>query len=134
MTLQHALADLFGGDTQTTIAARLAGAGLAVDQTKVSRWLRGATDPRLAELPTIEDAYGKPRGWILARAGFVEMPGVEPVKQPDAPSATLEQRVTAVEGQLRELLTLVQVKALAAEGVELAAVESSRPKRRARRA
>ena len=111
------------------LSMRAAAAAGGISPTAWSDLEAGKHPPTPATQRKIATALQWPIDWLDVVAA-----GGEPIKQPDAPSATLEQRVTAVEGQLRELLTLVQVKALAAEGVELAAVESSRPKRRARRA
>ena len=105
MSIAHALSDLFAGRTQTEVTRLLAEDGFKVDQTKVSRWLRG-TEPRLTELALIEHAFDKPKGWILARAGFADMPGVEPISSP-AGAAAGEPSLAAEVAQLRrDLLAL----------------------------
>lgn len=109
MRIAQALRDLFGERTQATIAEELTAAGLPVDQTKVSRWLRGATEPRLAELAAVEDAVGKPRGWILARAGYVAMPGVDPLTPPDASGEPgIEKRVSDLEHDVAAILEVLR--------------------------
>lgn len=99
-----ALRDLFGKSTQSEIAARLRARGLVVDQTKVSRWLRG-TLPDLADLAVMEAEFGQRKGWVLARAGVVDLPDVESLSQPVEAVAPqwLVARLDALDGELRAL-------------------------------
>ena len=43
-------------------------------QPRISAWVGGKNRPSLETIAAIEDATGRPRGWILERAGFVAMP------------------------------------------------------------
>lgn len=114
MAMAQALSDLFAGRTQAEIAAHLSAAGFPIEQTKVSRWVRGATEPRLDEVAAVEQAMGRPRGWLLARAGYAELPGVEPVTPPAAAHAAVHAdtdrriaKLTAEVSQLRDWLVVV---------------------------
>lgn len=53
--------------TQKQLAATL-----GVEQQTVSLWSTGKTEPRPPMQNRIEDACGRPHGWILRRAGFVD--------------------------------------------------------------
>lgn len=56
--------------TQKRLAALL-----QVDQTTISKWYVGTTEPDLSRVAQIEDACGVPRGTILTRAGLVTLEG-----------------------------------------------------------
>jgi transcriptional regulator with XRE-family HTH domain len=47
---------------------------IGTHQSRVSAWVGGKNRPSLETIAAIEDATGRPRGWILERAGFVAMP------------------------------------------------------------
>lgn len=68
MELHEAIRQAYTGRLrQIDLAERL-----GVDQTAISRWARGANRPQLEELAAIEEACGRPRGYILRLAGFVD--------------------------------------------------------------
>lgn len=71
MRVAQALRELFGDVTQSSVAEKLTACGMPTEQTKVSAWLRGRV-PDIEQMNTIEECYGKPRGWIYARSGFVD--------------------------------------------------------------
>lgn len=132
MSIAHALAALFGGDTQTQIAQRLTAAGVPVEQTRVSRWLRGVTVPTLDDLAQIEAAYSKPRGWLLATAGLIDVRALSDVEAVSSPSDArtaepeLAARVATLSALLDEVLAgavdrSVQVKQYGAEMLKWAA-------------
>jgi hypothetical protein len=77
VTITKALNELWprGRFSQQEIADKLTAAGLPTDQTKVSAWLRYRV-PEPDQLAAIEDAYEIPRGWLLYRAGFIDLPGL----------------------------------------------------------
>lgn len=56
------------GLSQTELAERV-----GMDQTTVSRLARGVRPPTTIELVELEHAAGRPRGWVLARAGLLEV-------------------------------------------------------------
>lgn len=56
------------GLSQTQIADALDG----VDQPAVSKWARGERPPPLWVLPAIDELCGKPRGYVLRLAGYVD--------------------------------------------------------------
>lgn len=62
------------GFTQAQLAERM-----GVDQTTISRLANGrwgeAGGPTPDLLAKIEEAAGRPRGWILVQAGYVQAPG-----------------------------------------------------------
>lgn len=72
MVLHEAIREAFAGKglTQVQLAQRM-----GVDQTTVSRLANGkwgeAGGPAPDVLAKIEDAAGRPRGWILVRAGYL---------------------------------------------------------------
>lgn len=103
MSVQQALRTLFGSDTQAQIAERLTARGIPTDQTKVSRWLRGQTVPRADELATIEWAYDKPAGWVLATAGFVDIAALVALSTPRSGDGPIdEQRTRLASGMMAE--------------------------------
>ena len=110
MPITAVLRELFAHKTQTVIASELTLLGLTVDQTKVSAWMR-SRQPSLDEVAVIERWAGKPRGWVLARAGYVDMADVVAVTRLDVgPSAEqqaqvvelLSQNVTRLSAQVGE--------------------------------
>lgn len=59
--------------SQTDLARRLTARGWAVDQSRVSKWVRGVGEPHaLLIYPAIEDECGVPKGTIFRRAGLVD--------------------------------------------------------------
>lgn len=50
---------------------------LGVDQTTVSRWVRGSREPQLHRIVQLEDVCGLPRGQVLLWAGLVDMETVQ---------------------------------------------------------
>ena len=69
MTLGQALRLARGKLTQREV-----GQLLGVDQGTVSHWEKGKGQPELDQIAAIEEAAGRPRGFTLIAAGFVEMP------------------------------------------------------------
>jgi transcriptional regulator with XRE-family HTH domain len=55
--------------TQVQLAGRL-----GVTQNTISRWSTGESEPSFREVAEIERTCGRPRGFILRAAGFVEEP------------------------------------------------------------
>ncbi len=47
---------------------------LGVDQPTVSRWESDKTRPTLEQISAFEEAVGRPKGFCLIAAGYVEMP------------------------------------------------------------
>lgn len=61
------------GLTQVDLADRLQQRGWAkVTQSQISKWVRGVSVPPLDILPDVDAACGKPRGYVLRHAGYVE--------------------------------------------------------------
>lgn len=57
---------------------------LGVDQGQVSRWVRDKATPSVTRLFAIEDAAGRPRGFIMRAAGYLtDEPTVEEVLEAD---------------------------------------------------
>lgn len=67
MNIGEAIRHAYGTSTQADLAA-----ALGVTQGAVSKWVRGDLSPSLEQLAAIEVATGRPRGFILRCAGFVE--------------------------------------------------------------
>ena len=108
--LTAVLRELFSSKTQTTIATELTELGLKADQTKVSAWTRGR-QPTLDQLAVIERWAGKPRGWVLARAGYASMPGVDAIEAPAAQSAdmvTIAAQLAALQASISSLAERVE--------------------------
>lgn len=130
VTLAHALRDLFGALPQTEIAARLTEGGHPVDQTKVSRWLRGETEPSLDEIAIVENIFGKPKGWVLTRAGFTAVAGVEPLTELGVQPVTrsefnqLRRQMNALTGRLGLMLDELDVDELPSLGTIPAAPDA----------
>lgn len=76
MRLATILRELFGDDTQVAIAARLTDCGIVATQPTISAWLHGRKPLTIEQMNVIEACYGRPRGWILTRAGFVDPPAL----------------------------------------------------------
>lgn len=55
------------GSDQSTLAA-----AVGVDQSTISRWIRGETQPSFEKLMRLEVAAGRPRGYVLRLAGMIE--------------------------------------------------------------
>ena len=103
LALTDVLRDLFADKTQAAIAAELTEFGLRADQTKVSAGVRGR-QPSLDQIALIEQWAGKPRGWVLARAGYVTLPDVEPVERlPVSATSELAQRVDDLAMRLERI-------------------------------
>jgi len=68
MTLAAAIKRAYTGRlTQTELAQRL-----GTDQSRISKWVSGnGPEPSYAELARLEDALGRPRGYVLRAAGYV---------------------------------------------------------------
>jgi transcriptional regulator with XRE-family HTH domain len=61
------------GLSQVELARRLQERGwVRVDQSTVSKWVRGVSMPPLEVLPDVDAACGRPRGYVLRLAGYVE--------------------------------------------------------------
>lgn len=106
VSVTTALRELLDGEPQIALANRMQAAGLRVDQSKISAWKRGRI-PHLYEFPQLEEFYGKPRGWILRRAGLVTdeaIASVDPIEAEPAITLELARRVKQLEDQLAELV------------------------------
>lgn len=119
MKVAGALDELFAERTQQVVAAYLSETvGLIVDQSKVSRWLRGQV-PTWDELEAVERAFGKPRGWLYHRAGLVDAAAlITAGDDDDHTTAQLEAELAAVlarAGQLRRKLAQSQTSAKRAD-------------------
>ena len=106
MEYTEALREVFSHKTQTVIAAELSALGLPCDQTKVSAWMRGRV-PTIEQLAIIEDWAGLPRGWVLARSGYGNIPGVKPVSSSGASLDQLRARVAELTERVERLAELV---------------------------
>lgn len=63
------------GLSQVELARRLQERGwVRVDQSTVSKWVRGVSMPPLEVLPDVDAACGQARGYVLRLAGYVEDP------------------------------------------------------------
>lgn len=67
MTIGAALRNARGEHTQTDIAERL-----GVGQNTVSDWERDRSLPGLDQITAFDQACGRPRGWTLRVAGYVD--------------------------------------------------------------
>lgn len=74
MRVRAALNEATRGWTQTRLAA-----ATGYSQGQISRWLTGARNasPNLDQIATIEDAIGKPRGFVLGAAGYATPAGAK---------------------------------------------------------
>jgi len=69
--------ELWKGQGGTEVSAVLTTAGIAgAHQSKVSLW-RKDREPSLDMLAQIESAYGVPRGWVLWRAGYIDIDALQ---------------------------------------------------------
>lgn len=68
LPLGAAIAAAIGGVITQTALAEIVG----VTQPTISRWVNGSILPTLDDLTAIEQASGRPRGWILHAAGYIE--------------------------------------------------------------
>lgn len=102
-----ALLRVEGLTTQEAAAERLQECGMAkVKQPLISRWVRGVQRLTLEQMNQIEECLGKPRGWILARAGYVDVIGL--VLSPDVVAEhnadEYQRALRQVVGALEELV------------------------------
>jgi len=51
---------------------RVLAAGVGVDQSTISRWVRGETQPSFEKLVRLEVTAGRPRGFVLRLAGMID--------------------------------------------------------------
>ena len=97
--------ELWVGRTANDIVKFLQAAGMAVDAMKVGAWKRDRV-PSLDQMSQIEHAHGLPRGWILWRAGYIDVEALVAIGDtPPSPVTIVTQ--TPVEISLR-LETLEQ--------------------------
>lgn len=69
MTLPAAIRACRSGRlTQDELAAKA-----SIGQSTLSQWENGKSTPDLNQVRAIEDACGRPRGWIAVQAGYVEV-------------------------------------------------------------
>jgi len=52
---------------------RALAAGVGVDQSTISRWIRGETQPSFEKLMRLEVAAGRARGYVLRLAGMIDV-------------------------------------------------------------
>jgi DNA-binding transcriptional regulator YiaG len=45
---------------------------VGVEQSTISRWIRGVTEPSFEKLMRLEVAAGRPRGFVLRLAGMID--------------------------------------------------------------
>lgn len=95
MAIGGAVKTIIGDDTQAQAAARITAAGLPIDQPSLSKILRGKRPLNMEQAHIVEAAYGKPRGWIYARAGLIDverlaavLSELEPDRTRSAPART----------------------------------------------
>jgi len=102
--------ELWKGQGGTEVSAFLTAAGVSgAHQAKVSVW-RKDREPSLDALAQIEAAHGLPQGWILWRAGYVDIAALEaygdagpaPVAAPTI--VDLSTRLAALEQSMAQLL------------------------------
>ena len=68
MTLGEAIsAAIAGATTQRAVAQHI-----GVHDSTVTRWINGAIEPTLQDLAAIEEVAGRPRGFIIRAAGYVD--------------------------------------------------------------
>jgi len=101
--------ELWKGQTGVAVTAFLVAADVeGVYQSKVSAWTRDR-EPSLDTLAQIEAAYGLPQGWILWRAGYIDIAALEAYGDAGpapvvAPTVTdLSKRLAALEHSLADL-------------------------------
>lgn len=93
---------------------RALAAGVGVDQSTVSRWIRGETQPSFEKLMRLELAAGRPRGFVLRLAGMID---------DDASARHALDQDEALSDQARAIL-------VAAYDAAVGAVRSERPRER----
>lgn len=69
LPLHEAIAAAIGDRSQTELADLL-----GVGQSNISKWMRGVTRPSIDDLARLEETCGRPRGFILTAAGYVQCP------------------------------------------------------------
>lgn len=94
MNITNALNELWDGMTQAKIAEKLTAHGMVVDQTKVSAWTRVRV-PAAQDIATIEKAFGRPRGWVYLKAGYLDL---DELREVDAAVATNTQFAVVAAG------------------------------------
>lgn len=67
MDLGQAVARALSGHRQVDVAERL-----GVSQNSISRWKTGDQRPALDQIAALEEACGRPRGFVLRLAGYVD--------------------------------------------------------------
>jgi len=89
------------GLTQTELADRLQQRGwVKVDQSQISKWVRGVSVPPLDVLPAVDDACDMPRGYVLEIAGYVDAAALVDKRELQSdPFARLKGRQPASAGQ-----------------------------------
>lgn len=65
------------------------------DQPAVSKWERGEIRPSLEDIAAVEEAAGRPKGFVLITAGLVELP-TTPVMAIELDSALSDEAKQAV--------------------------------------
>lgn len=98
--------ELWKGQGGTEVSAFLTSAGITgAHQSKISLW-RKDREPSLDTLAQIEAAHGLPQGWILWRAGYVDIAALEAhgdTEPAPVAASTLSTRLAALEQSLAQL-------------------------------
>ena len=104
--------ELWTGRTANDIVKFLQTAGMSVDAVKVGAWKRDRV-PSLDNLAEIEQAHGLPRGWILWRAGYIDVEALVAIGDtPPAPVTIVTQTPAEISLRLETLeQTMAQVLA-----------------------
>lgn len=76
VTLGHAIEDAMHNAELVGTQERLA-VMIGVDQTTVSKWIRGTVNITVARIADIEDACRLPRGQLYVNSGYVDLDAVE---------------------------------------------------------
>ena len=69
MSIPDAIRTALRGRTQESVAE-----AMGVTQPTISKWVRAETTPSFDQLASLEDACGRPRGFVLQLAGYVRCP------------------------------------------------------------
>lgn len=69
VTLGAAIRTARGRVTQQELANRL-----DISQSRISKWEQNTHRPSLEEIRNVEDVLSRPRGFVLIRAGYVDLP------------------------------------------------------------